>query len=297
MVNESSVRLYAIIARDASQAVIFRRGPSKQVLLVVWNTDSDQFQEGQWLKGRIYERRCDLSPDGNLLIYFAADYKEPYFSWTAISKPPYLTALAVWPKGDGWGGGGLFRSDAEILLNHRANEMLLAQGFQLPKEISVSPFGERPGWGEDSPIIDERLERDGWRFVQRGTAVKHELGDPLWIELNPPKIWSKVSPSKSRGSYELQQFTNGLHERDGSWYVTEHFVVDRTSQAKMPLGRTDWADWDKNGDLLFAKDGKIFRVGFNEGAPSNLLSDAKILLDLSNRKFATKDAPAEAKTW
>ena len=71
-----SVRLYAILARESHRAVVFRRGPSKQVLLVSWNTDTDAFTEGQWLKGRIYERRCDLSPDGELLLYFAANWKE-----------------------------------------------------------------------------------------------------------------------------------------------------------------------------------------------------------------------------
>src|SRR5690242_10890371 len=115
---KSQTRLYCILAREAPLAVVFRRGPSKQVLLVLWHTDTDQFYEGQWFKGRIYERRCDLSPNGTRLIYFAADYKEPYFSWSAVSKPPFLTALALWPKGDGWGGGGLFEKENKILLNH-----------------------------------------------------------------------------------------------------------------------------------------------------------------------------------
>jgi hypothetical protein len=143
MVNESksSVRLYAILARKAPLAVVFRRGPSKQVLLVLWHTDTDDFHEGQWLKGRIYERRCDLSPSGKKLIYFAASHKRPFYSWTAISKPPFLTAIALWPKGDGWGGGGLFDSEREILLNHRSNEMSLADGFKLPKGVKVKPLG------------------------------------------------------------------------------------------------------------------------------------------------------------
>lgn len=96
------VRLYALLAREANVAVVFRRGPSKRVQLLLWHTDTDEFEEGQWFKGRIYERRSDLSPNGKLLVYFAADHKEGYFSWTAVSKPPFLTALALWPKGDCW---------------------------------------------------------------------------------------------------------------------------------------------------------------------------------------------------
>jgi hypothetical protein len=112
------VRLYVILARNEPFGVVFRRGPSKSVLLIKWNTSNDTFQSGQWLKGRIYERRCDLSPDGDLLLYFAANYRDPYYSWSAISRPPFLTALALWPKGDGWGGGGHFVSAKRIALNH-----------------------------------------------------------------------------------------------------------------------------------------------------------------------------------
>jgi hypothetical protein len=64
-------RLHMILARKAHTAVIFRRGPSKWVQLIKWNTDTDDFDLGQWFHGRIYERRCDLSPDGSLLVYFA----------------------------------------------------------------------------------------------------------------------------------------------------------------------------------------------------------------------------------
>ena len=74
------VRIYSILAREAKRAVVFRRGPSKLVQLLLWHTDTDKFEDGQWFKGRIYERRCDLSPNGKLLVYFAANYKLPYFS-------------------------------------------------------------------------------------------------------------------------------------------------------------------------------------------------------------------------
>src|SRR5919109_3427070 len=114
-----AARLFVIQARRAPYAVVFRRGPSKVVRLIGWHTGTDTFDFGQWLKGRIYERRCDLSPSGSHLIYFAADFKKPYYSWTAISKPPYLTALALWPKGDCWHGGGLFDAAWSLWLNHK----------------------------------------------------------------------------------------------------------------------------------------------------------------------------------
>jgi hypothetical protein len=47
-----SVSIYAILAREARVGVVFRRGPSKQVLLLLWQMNTDQFIKGQWFKGR-----------------------------------------------------------------------------------------------------------------------------------------------------------------------------------------------------------------------------------------------------
>jgi hypothetical protein len=102
-------RVHIILARDASTAIAIRRGPSKAVCTIQWDRSKDTFQMGQWLKGRIYERRCDLSPDGRLFIYFAMNGKwssETKGSWTAISQVPFLKAVRLWVSGDCWHGGG-----------------------------------------------------------------------------------------------------------------------------------------------------------------------------------------------
>src|ERR1041385_1901015 len=289
------IRLYCILARDAPLAVIFRRGPSKRVLLVLWQTNTDQFHEGQWLKGRIYERRCDLSPNGSRLIYFAANYRKPYFSWTAVSKPPYLTALALWPKGDAWGGGGLFETEHKIVLNHRAAEMELAEGFSLPRNLQIKPFGQGSGWGEDSPIVDARMNRDGWRMVQDGEAIRRRSGASIRIEFSPPIVWAKKHPRLRR--YEIQQHIQGLHQQDGPWYIVDHFVNDLDTGSVISLGRAEWADWCHSGDLVFAKGGQLFRLGFSGQGVLEELNTSKLLIDLSNRSFKEVTPPSEARQW
>lgn len=67
-------RLHAILARRGSNAVVFRRGPSDKAAVIGWDRSNDTFTLGQWLRGRIYPLRCDLSPSGKYLIYFAAKY-------------------------------------------------------------------------------------------------------------------------------------------------------------------------------------------------------------------------------
>jgi hypothetical protein len=103
-------RLHIILAREASVGVILRKGPSRFVQMIKWHTDTDQFELGQWMKARVYEDKCDLSPDGKLFIYFVlkgdgvSKRRDYGMTWTAISKPPYFTALALWPEHGTWGG-------------------------------------------------------------------------------------------------------------------------------------------------------------------------------------------------
>jgi hypothetical protein len=113
-------RLHVVLAREAPVAVILRRGPSAWYQVILWHTDRDRFEDGAWFKGRLYEERCDLSPDGQLFLYFAlqgARWRTSYKgTWTAVSRPPWLHALVLWPQGDTWGGGGRFIGKRKVAL-------------------------------------------------------------------------------------------------------------------------------------------------------------------------------------
>lgn len=286
---KSGTRIYAVLARKAPMAVVFRRGPSKQVLVVGWNTETHEFRKGQWFKGHIYERRCDLSPSGEKLIYFAAKHRAPLYTWTAVSRPPFLTALALWPKGDAWGGGGLFKNERTISLNHPKLQAKLAEDFKLPKSMSVESCGAYSGRGEDQPILHQRLRRDGWDLRQAADGWENKPKSRIWCEPAQKETWVK-----SRGSWTLEMLIVGIHERDGPWYVLEHRVVDARGQVALDLGRSDWADWSRSGELLFARDGRLYRLcvlGKSE------LGVAEELLDLRDLKFEVLSAPPQATVW
>jgi hypothetical protein len=113
-------RLFVIPARDEPTAVILRRGPSDWYHLIQWHTRRDAFVHGAWFKGRIYEEKCDLSPDGRLFLYFAlkgsrADTEFTH-AWTAISRPPWLHALVLWPHATTYGGGGRFVDNRTLIV-------------------------------------------------------------------------------------------------------------------------------------------------------------------------------------
>lgn len=269
MRNTHSTRLYCILARDAPVGVIFRRGPSKQVCLIKWDLKSDTFEVGQWFKGRIYERRCDLSPNGDKLVYFAYNETSDLGAWTGISKIPYFTALALWPNIDTYGGGGLFLSDQSVLINTAIGDIKredpkLPKGFEVQQQRTdyASIFHE-PGWGS-------RLVRDGWTLEGKNAAYKS-------------------SPVNENTVLCMQIVSVGAAQKP--WYDIDYFIVDAQGKDMCVLENVGWADWDKNGDLLYTKDGKVFRVNGDDGG------EGTELIDLSDMSFEKIRSPESARRW
>jgi hypothetical protein len=269
-------RLFVILARRAPVGVIFRRGPSRQVLLIRWDTARDRFETGQWFKGRIYERRCDLSPGGEKLLYFAASFRKPLYSWTAISRPPYLTALAVWPKGDTWNGGGQFATEHDIVLNHPRGQAEPDPGRPAPKVRIVQYATAR---GEDDTVYWPLLERNGWR--RRPAEAWPREAFEVWAR---PRVRSKLT---------LEMAVVGVRRRPGAWYRVEYRIVDERRQSEEWLGLLDWADWDHAGHLVFARAGCLFRRPVVRGRPGAPVQ----LADFSALAFEPVVAPEWARSW
>lgn len=284
-----ATRLFGVVARNAPRVVIIRRGPSKQVLLVTWDTDRHEFRAGQWLKGRIYEERCDLSPSGEKFIYLAASQKPPHYSWTAVSRPPFLTALALWPNLGTWGGGGLFETENSILLNRKGGPGGMPAEFRLPKNLRVKSIGDWAGHGEDEPIRSARMERDGWILADEGTVTEYRQKGPFSWEYVRPQRWRKT-----RGAFTLERRIIGIGERNGPWYVTEHSLLGVDQAPALELGRSDWADWSSAGELLLGRDGKLCRVRASAGPEPGEIEE---LIDLSCQRFRPVIPTESALHW
>ena len=281
-------RVFFILAREAPLAVVFRRGPSRWVQLLKWRTDTDTFESGQWFHGRIYERRSDLTPDGSLMIYFAnkinertLEDEEYTYAWTGVSKPPFLTALALWPKGDCWHGGGAFTDGNTVVLNHKAD---VAASHPKHKPGPLKVILKDHVHGEDDPIFSERLQRDGW--APRQEWIVENRGYPQLFSTVQPEIREKRQPN-GRYSLQLKRAISRLE------YSEEFVIVDREGGSRTRIERASWADWDQQGRLVFAVDGKLMSALIDK---SGSLSHHK-LLDLNPSTPAPAPAPEWATKW
>lgn len=255
-----SCQLQVLLARAAPVGLIFRHGPHDWTQLILWHTDQDVFEEGQWFKGRIYWNRSDLSPDGSNLIYFVRKIN-PYtkkdkiytYAWTAISKPPYLTALALWPKGNCWHGGGIFEDNQHVWLNHKP-EVAVPHPDHQPVGLVVTPNPEARG--EDYPVWSRRMKLDGWNRIQEGIYHYGRGG----YKTEQTEIWEKQSPiSEEVLTYELQAIGSYGGEEAKQFRV-------RNFNSEIIIKQADWADWDQQGRLVFSHNGILFSGQVTDGA-------------------------------
>lgn len=264
-------RLHVLLARDAKVGLVIRRGPSKSVCTVLWDRKQDKFKLGQWMRGRIYERRCDLSPDGQHFIYFAMNGRfqsETKGSWTAISRVPFLKAMNLFAKGDCWHGGGMFLSDREFWLNDGYGHTELKKSNQLRRNLNGQPkesFG-----GECLTIYYNRLQRDGW------TMSNQEYQGATLFERKLPKGWrlrrlafSEIGAPPGRGCY---------------WDA--HELRHESTETILAFPEWEWADFI-DGRLVFAVEGKLCAARLGRGK----LVGEKILYDFNGMKFEAIAAP------
>jgi len=239
-------RIHVLLARRAPLGVVVRRGPSKHVATILWDRRRDAFQLGQWLKGRIYERRSDLSPNGHYLIYFARNGKwdsEAQGAWTAISRAPYLKALAIFPKGDCWHGGGLWTGKNTYWLNDGCGHSVLHDTREVRRDKRFTPsedFG-----GECLGVYYHRLLRDGWQLVERIQVANWRAHDVFEKPINHGWLLRKVAHAE-------------INSADGKGcYWDEHQLVHVESGTEIQCPDWEWADRDGER-LVWSSRGRLF---------------------------------------
>lgn len=272
-------RLHVLLSRDGHTGVVLRRGPSSQVAAIGWNRDTDTFALGQWLKGRIYERRSDLSPDGKHLIYFAMNghwKSRAKGAWTAISIAPYLTAIALYAKGDCWHGGGWFVDKTTYWLNNGYGHEELETTTRVTRAASPPPYAR--GFGGECPgVYFNRLVRDGWVMSDELSDRERDVFEiPLahgWVLRKLARAQSGPPPGK--GVYFDEHAL--VHPASGR-------VLDRPTWewASPDVGRVVWAE----GGCLWA--GKITKASARSDDP---ITAVKQLHDFSAMKFEGVVAP------
>lgn len=268
-------RLHVLLASESSAAVVIRRGPSRHTAVIGWDRKTDRFKVGQWLYGRIYERRCDLSPDGRHLIYFAMNGRwnsTVKGSWTAISRAPYLKALTLFAKGDCWHGGGLFVSANEYWLNDGCGHEKQRDDSRLI-QAKTYPWHEAYG-GECPGVYYVRLQRNGW-------AMKYTAPDSAGGQV-------AVFEKRVSAHWQLRKIAHATvhHPVGKGCYFDEHELWNSRTDETITCPNWEWAEVD-GGRIVWAQEGKLFAGHLGAKGPGSV----KELQDFNALLFEKLEAP------
>jgi hypothetical protein len=212
------------------------------VCLLRWDVERDVFEEGDWFKGRIYERRSDLSPDGRYLVHLAGGFDarqpagiETTYARTAVSELPGLRPLIWWEKDHSYHGGGLFRTDDELWVNDPTS----APARNELKTMRLL-FNE-DARGEDEPIYAERLSRDGWQVI-----------DPLPTDDSGRRYEVRRRVGATGAALVMRRSLDGSRRVIG-------YRLEADGGASHPF-EAEWADFDHRNRLVAARQGQIVEL-------------------------------------
>lgn len=271
MSNQPEIRLYAILAKNAPTAVVFRRGPCKVFVTLGWNLKTDFFFVGQWLKGVINVDASSLSPDGKFLLYEAATYRSGDWRkecYTAISYAPYLHALDFYFHDTIESFGGFFIDDQTAYLPASQDGLRYPENRHLTQLNLLS--------STDKWKRSEHHNRFGHYFI-------HGLLDSGWSEhVNTDRLISWRKPL-SHGLI-LEKY---LIQRGAIASEQANRIIDSGGETVLGGDSWEWADYDSpRKRVVFASAGKMFAVPVTA---TKMLP--RELFDFNDMKYEPREAP------
>jgi hypothetical protein len=276
-------RIFGIPALRAPIVAIVRRGPSGWMHVGRWDVEAPAYEAGAWLRGTIYPQRCDLSPDGRWLAYFALKASARWelgATYVAISRLPWLSALAGWATDGTWTRGVHFVEERSVW------------GVGEPDLGDLRPVRERFGLRPSSAHAFAVERRRGW--TETADTPPRGEHDP-WDELREDRIVMEKGAPGSAGSPRLS--VRGTYAAARELYGTRsdvRYELHVGGRARHLEG-VQWADWEANGRLLIATtDGRLQIREVARGA-----DEGSVVWEADEAAFVPDPTPppAEAALW
>ena len=319
--NKVPARLHAILARKADTAVVFRRGPSNKTAVLEWHLDSDTFSLGQWFYGSFYPYRCDISPDGRHLVYFAAKYGPSSLDAYIESRVKAEIGSFSWN----------FRREMECRARiasdeatRREKERQIRSGeyhecswtaiSRVPYLKALVLWFNGTGWNGGGLFVDNKKV-----VINHLSADEVKLGGGPFAEVPPPEFceelgrsrgecpmvylprlvrdgWTKVSETSQADLFEKplssglrlrKLFHYGSPEVGHGCYWESHLICGADGKTVADGANWSWADFDKpRGRVVFAEDGGLYDLGC-----ADIRGTPRKLHDFNDMKYERIKAP------
>jgi len=228
-------------------AVVIERWPRKWWRLGLWDLTGGGYDGGAWFRGTLFPQRCDLSPGGRWFCYFAFknDSNWPAGStYNALSRPPWLNALAAWQEHGTWSRGFHFVTEPGVW------------------EVGAPTVGEAHvrgvvGLRQTAPAQFATERRRGWR--ESASTPPRDLED-VWDERRDV-VMEKPAPGGD-GSTALTvtgkfEAFRGLPD---TWPPNPAAYQLHRRKTRSVVEGAQWADWTPDGKLAVVTQGGALQI-------------------------------------
>ncbi len=274
-VNAVGPRLYGVKARDLDIVALIRRGPTEWCQVSRWDIGSASIEAGSWFRGTIAPQKCDLSPDGSWFLYSAVKYPGTWEGgavYEAVSRLPWLRALAAWEAGTTYTRGAHFVDEPgrnDLGVPSAGSLQLRGIGIALTG-IAQFAVERRNGWSESADTAD-RAAGGHWDVNREVAMEKDQPGGDAMLRVE--------------GAYAAFRSTP-------DWHIGTTYSLVLSDEPES-LDGVQWADWSKDGLLLTADAVGVVRA--YELSNGTLTETQRH--DLSDQTPDPQPPPPEASRW
>lgn len=251
------------MAHDVPRAVLVAHYTGRLSRMIVWETDRNVFQPGQWLRGGL--ELLDVSPDGRYAAYSATTRHRSVLTYIAVSRPPFLTALIFQPSAQVYFHTAFFAQNevlewtgAVLTPNYWRDDA----EFGAPRVLPGCPLAIHQ---TQKPRRDERLDAR---------------------ERTRPGVREAIARFGPAAADLLQDSVHGL----GLIPAADPILTPPPRTPGLPWSNPIRATWDHQGRLIVAHSPRLLAFSPDTGEMTELL-------DLSQTVFSTIPTPDWAKKW
>lgn len=147
-------------------------------------------------------------------------------SWTAVSRTPFMKAIAMHPKGDCFDGGGLWTDRNAYWLNGGGDDLLTNEEVRRDMNFQNSHL-----YGSEClSVYYPRLIRDGWKLIERESLNGEHQRDIFEKVLAPNWTLCKIAHAQSNAP------------QGKGCYWDEHQLRNTKSGINFDFPDWEWAD-------------------------------------------------------
>lgn len=251
-------RIHLLAAKDAPTLVILQRKRAKLFHVITLDTQTRQVVEGSWFRGVLYGTSCDVSFDGQYMVYLARGTRLKGATWSGVCRLPWLKTLVHVESP--FTGGGCFVGPRQ-LATQGWDRRDVTESEEIPFKIAPNAAYHL---GDESGVIYSRFARDGFTRLGDNRGTEEKLaGERYQVACVGDDGWG-LRPAEG---YPMLQVRYLGYNMSGSGHT---FGFSLSEQPHI-VEDASWATWDCRRTLWVARPGVVAQytlADIRAGAPS-----------------------------